>query len=93
MEEKIKDLNERVRKLEEIDGCNYDFFVSNQYIQIPISLFMRGIMDDKSNLVSQIQFLKKELEKCKEEKETITKAFLLQVKKSNSKEGEEIEIL
>lgn len=90
LEKRIKDLGERVKRLEKIDNCDYELVVTSKYIIVPISLFMKGIMDDKAAVIEQNSILRKQLEKTNLEKETITKEFL---KLINKEREEELEII
>lgn len=92
MEEKLKEIQEAIKRLEERDGKTYDVLVNNNYIQIPIELFMRGIMKDKDEVTKRNKELEQRLFQAEQGVRNLTSA-LLKVVENQCKKQEAIEII
>ena len=92
MEEKLKEIQEAIKRLEERDGRTYDVLVNNNYIQIPIELFMNGIKKDKEEVIKRNKELEQRLFQAEQGVRNLT-AALLKIVEYECKKQEVIEII
>lgn len=92
MEEKLKEIQEAIKRLEERDGRTYDVLVNNNYIQIPIELFMNGIKKDKEEVIKRNKELEQRLFQAEQGVRNLTVA-LLKIVENQCENQEVIEII
>ena len=78
--------------MEERDGRTYDVLVNNNYIQIPIELFMNGIKKDKEEVIKRNKELEQRLFQAEQGVRNLT-AALLKIVENQCKKQEVIEII
>lgn len=92
MEEKLKEIQEAIKRLEERDGSSYDVLVNNNYIQIPIELFMKGVMKDKDEVTKRNKELEQKLLRAEQSIQNLTTA-LIKIVENHCKDQEVVEII
>ena len=81
-----------MKPLEERDGRTYDVLVNNNYIQIPIELFMNGIKKDKEEVIKRNKELEQRLFQAEQGVRNLTVA-LLKIVENQCENQEVIEII
>ncbi len=90
MKDRIKHLEEIIKKFEEMNHCEYDIYLSDEYLIIPTELIKKGIMDSSLDLASENEYLKKRIEKLEKLNNDLCSTILDRIQK---KEEEEVEII